>query len=682
MTKFLHFDFETRSMLDLKEVGLHNYARHWSAEPWCAAYAYGDDEVQVLDYEALKSFQPRLEDSILVAHNSSFELEIWNEICVKRWGWPKLRPKNTVCTMAAGYAMGLPGALEDAALALGLPVKKDMEGRALILRMARPRAIVDGKPIWWTDQDKIARGHAYCKTDVLVARELHRRVMPLGERERRVWLMDYEINRCGMMVDAPSAQASIVLTEQQKELCDSKLVIITDGAVQTVNALIALKQWLRVQAPEMDWGTLDKEDVTDALELELPTKVRAALLLRQEAGKASTAKLGPMVRIAGADDRMRNTKQYHGATTGRWAGRAIQPDNFPRDSHKEKDAETILRWIREGKTEAIEMIYDQPMTAISRCLKSYIRAPDGKLFNIGDFANIEGRGTAWVSGETWKLQAFRDADAGIGPGIYELSYSKSFGVPAASVANPSVERQIGKVSELSLGYQGGLGAFMRMGKSYGVKVVKELGGLKLAKGQFEITEKKVEEVKLGWRAAHPMAVAAWGELEGAAIAAIHNPGKIYSACGNRIKFRMAGSFLWCLLPSNRALCYPYPKIMPGKFGGPMVTFMAVPSAEDRKKGKIIKDPHNAPRWARLSTYGGSLMENVVQAICRDILVDKMLVMHALGWQIVLHVHDEIVAEEDSDRAAEMLAIMNAPVEWAPGFPVYVEECRTAKRYGK
>ena len=686
MDKFLHFDFETRSMLDLREVGLHNYARHPSTEPWCAALAPGDTPVEIYDHATL--FSPWAAAAlkqyldvgyVVVAHNAPFELEIWNEIMVPRAGWPKLDPARTICTMAAAYAMGLPGALEDAAMALGLPVQKDMEGRALVLRMARPRAVVEGKPVWWDDPERIARGHAYCRTDVEVARELHKRVMPLGERERKIWRMDYAINRRGIQLDAASARASVSLADRAAQDCDERLNILTGGEVQTVNALISLKQWLARQDPAHNYSELDKEHVTDLLELQLPDMARSALLLRQESGKASTAKLGPMLAVAGSDDRMRGLLQYHGATTGRWAGRKIQPHNFPRDTHSEDEAEQILKWIREGDDAAIELVYgERSLTAISRCLKAFMVPASGMVFSVGDFASIEGRGTAWISGEEWKLEAFRSADAG-GPGVYELSYAKSFGVPVQSVKNPSAERQIGKVSELSLGYHGGVGAFKRMGNTYGVKVVTKPGQLKLAKGQFEITVDKVEEVKEGWRVAHPNIVRMWAALEGAAVAAVQSPGKIFAA--RSVKFKKAGSFLWCLLPSGRALCYPYPKIMPGKFGGPMLTYMAVPSPDDRKLGRIIADPRNAPRWARLSTYGGSLMENVVQAICRDILADKMLAMHEAGWKIVLHVHDEIVNEEAADRSTEMDAIMCAPLPWCPGFPIYAE-CGALRRYGK
>jgi len=685
--RHLHFDFETRSVLDLREVGLHNYARHPSTEPWCAAYAVDDSPVEIwsgLPHGLPEQIRSCLANgAIFVAHNAPFELEIWNEIMAPRAGWPRLDPSQVVCTMAAAYAMGLPGALEDAAMAMGLDVQKDMEGRALILRMARPRSLrPDGSPVWWDDPDRVARGQAYCKQDVVVERELHKRLMPLGERERRIWFMDYQINQRGMLLDVESARASIAFVEAAKEECNARLAKLTDNAAQSVNALVPLKEWLTAIDPAQDWTSLAKEQVTDLLELDaLAPLAREALLIRQEASKASTAKLGPMLSIVGADGRMRNTAQYHGAATGRWAGRKIQPQNFPRDSHKERDAETILRWIREGNAAGIDLVFGPPLSQISRCLKAFIRAPEGKLLNVGDFASIEGRGTAWVSGEEWKLAAFRAADAGTGPGIYELSYARSFNAPVESVKNPSVERQIGKVQELALGYQGGVGAFRRMGATYGVKVVERKGLLRLAKGQFELTEVEAGDIKDRWRAAHPMTVAAWGQLNTAALSAVQAPGKIYTACQGRVKFRVAGSFLWCLLPSGRALCYAYPKLMPGRFGGAMLTYMAVPSADDRKLGRVIDDPHNSRNWARLSTYGGSLMENVVQAICRDILADKMLRFTEAGWKIVLHVHDEIANEEDGDRTAEMNEIMRAPVSWAPGFPIYAE-CHAMRRYGK
>ncbi|MGH8742937.1 MAG: hypothetical protein ACREUY_01515, partial [Burkholderiales bacterium] len=364
----------------------------------------------------------------VVAHNAPFELAIWNSIMVPRYGWPELKPEQTYCTMAMCYAMGLPGALENAALALGLQMLKDSEGRALMLRMARPRSTnTDGTHVWWDEPEKLARLYAYCQQDVRVERELEKRLVPLSDKERAVWLMDYAINQRGVAVDIETTKAAIAMAETVKEKCGEEIANITENAVQSVSALAALKDWMAAQGVPV--SSLDKQDVVDLLDTELPDSVRRALVLRQEVGKASTAKLDRIVDSAASDGRLRNLYQYHGAGTGRWAGRGVQIHNLPRNMPKQDTVNNILALVRSGNHQAIDIIYGAPISVISSCLRSFFIAPPGKVLISGDWANVEGRGQAWFAGEQWKLEAFRAADAGTGPGIYELAYSRMFGVP-------------------------------------------------------------------------------------------------------------------------------------------------------------------------------------------------------------------------------------------------------------
>lgn len=621
-------------------------------------------------------------DYKVYAHNAPFELAIWNSIMAPRYGWPELKPEQTFCTMAMSYAMGLPGSLEDAALAAGLRVHKDTEGRALMLRMCRPRKTVwtrgvdgNGEQIaaytWWDEPEKLARLYEYCRQDVRVERELHKRLMPLSDRERKVWLLDYKINQQGVQVDIESAKAAIKLAEVVKENCNAKLAEITDGAATTVTALAPLKKWLNQQGCHQALAGLAKQDVADLLDTpDLPGPVRAALTLRQEAGKASNAKFGVMVAQAGDDGRLRNMYQYHGAATGRWAGRAVQTHNLPRNMPKAAVVERILELVRAGDHDAIDAIYGAPLSVVSSCIRSFFIAPPDKRIISGDFANVEGRGQAWFAGEQWKLDAFKAADEKRGPGIYELAYSRMFNVPVESVKNPSEERQVGKVCELAFGYQGGVGSFHVMAKTYGVKV----------------SDEKADEFKNAWRAAHPKVAKTWYDIQRVAIKAVQNPGEAYP-CGHpgrEAKFKVVGSFLWCLLPSGRAICYPYPKLLEGQYG-PQLTYMSVPSQEDRRKGKVIHDPQNTNNWARIGTYGGSLFNNIVQGMCRDLLADVMLNMDAAGIPTVIHTHDEAVAEVADEQAEatriEMERLMRTPPAWAQGFPLYAE-CGIMERYGK
>ncbi len=670
----LHLDWETRSVLDLKEVGLYNYSRHTGTDIWCGAYAFGDEEPEL--WIPGEPCPPRIEKHVadggfVLAWNAPFELALWNQIAAPRYGWPALPAEQAVCVMAQGYAMGLPGSLEHAALAMGIELNKDTEGRALMLRMCRPRSTKGGKVTWWEDEEKLQRLYEYCKQDVRVERELHKRLMPLSQRERKVWLMDYTINQRGVQVDLPSAEAAIKLADAMKVRYDNELAEITNGAATSVTALAPLKEWLAEQGCHQALAGLAKADVSELLAAPgLGDAARAALTVRQEAGKASNAKFDVMVRQAGEDARLRNLVQYHGAATGRWAGRAVQVHNLPRNMPKPDVIERVLELVRAGEHDAVDMIFGPPLTVVSSCLRAFFVAAPGKLLVAGDFSNIEGRGQAWFSGEEWKLDAFRKADAKQGPGIYELAYSRMFGVPVETVKNPSEERQIGKVCELAFGFQSGKGGFHIMAKAYGVQA----------------TDAKADEFKEAWRAAHPRIVQTWYGIQRAAIDAVQNPGAVYECghVGRQAKFRKVGSFLWCLLPSGRAICYPYAKILQGEFG-PQLTYMTSPSPDDRKKGRIIHDPQNTANWARVSTYGGSLFNNIVQGMCRDILAETMLKMEEAGLPVVLHVHDEAVAEVDEGLAEEkrlvMQAIMRTPPAWAKGFPLWAD-CSVMRRYGK
>jgi len=665
----LHIDFETRSELDLREVGLYRYARHESTDAWCMAAAFSDEEPYLWTPEKrVEKFITWVAAGGAVhAHNAPFELAIWNNIMVPRYGWPELKPEQTFCSMARAYAMGLPGALEDAALALGLAVLKDTEGRSLMLRMARPRSKPGLPLVWWDEPEKLARLYAYCQQDVRVEREVSKRLMPLSATERRVWLLDYKINQRGVQVDTQSVAAAIKLVAKVKGDCDVELSKVTNGAVQAATALPALKEWLATQGIVVE--SLDKQAVADLLGGVVPLQSDAhrALTLRQEAGKASTAKFNRIAEQVDDEGRLHNMYQYHGAHTGRWAGRGVQTTNLVRDMPKAKSVETILRLVREGKDAVIDAIYGAPMSVVSRCMRSFFVAPPGTQLISGDFANVEGRGAAWFAGEEWKLDAFIAADEGRGPGIYELAYSRMFNVPVESVKNPSEERQIGKVSELAFGYQGGAGSFHAMGKNYNVKVAPA----------------KADEFKNAWRAAHPRIKATWYEVQRAAIGAVRTPGSAFKcgASGREATFKMAGSFLWLKLPSGRVNCYPYPKLLESEYG-PQLTYMARPGQDD---SKIIHDAQNASNWARVSTYGGALFNNIIQGFCRDLLSELMLGMDAAGAALVMHTYDDLtaeVADAKAERArAAMEQMMRRAPAWAAGLPLFAE-VKVMRRYGK
>lgn len=359
--------------------------------------------------------------------------------------------------------------------------------------------------------------------------------------------------------------------------------------------------------------------------------------------------------------------------------------------------------MRKESIQYLDIAYGEPSIMISKCLRGFIHAAPGKMLLGGDFSSVEGRGLAWLAGEEWVLEAYREIDANPElPDMYERTYAITFGIRPEDVTK--LQRQIGKVEDLAFGYQGGVGAFRTMAKAGNILVVREVTAAVARKAQKlglqVFTEIQVNTFKDGWRKGRPKTKQYWYDLERTAIHAVREPGTIThaGARGREVSFRKRGSFLWCRLPSGRTLCYPYPEIREGKFGE-FLSFKGAPDAvvwsiysdwlaNWKDKGVenptyIVEDASNTRSWCRISTYGGKLSENVTQAICRDILADAMLRVEAAGFRIVVHVHDEIICEgvfTEQDRVRFQALMCEVPV-WAAGFPVSAG-CWLSARYIK
>ncbi|NBN62076.1 DNA polymerase family A protein [Pannonibacter tanglangensis] len=338
----VHIDFETRSTCELKTAGAHKYAEHPDTGVWCMAYAVDDDPVRI--WKPGDPWPGLDMGATFMAHNATFELQIWNKIMVRRYGWPALLVEQMRCTMAMAYALGLPGSLEQAAAAVGLPVRKDMDGRNQMLRMAKPRQMTANGPIWWDDPARLERLYSYCMNDVVVERELERRLVPLSADEQALWVLDQIINERGVYADVTAAQAALGITAQTKKLLDAEMVRVTGGWVKACTSVAQLIEWMSLRGVET--AGVAKADITDLLDRDdLPDDVRKALELRRDAAKSSTAKLKAILEAASDDNRVRGVLQYHGAGTGRWAGRRVQPQNMPRT---DKDIAPLVDEILEG----------------------------------------------------------------------------------------------------------------------------------------------------------------------------------------------------------------------------------------------------------------------------------------------------------------------------------------------
>lgn len=350
----IHIDFETRSAVDLRKCGVDVYAEHESTDILCVAYAKDDDSEPELclpeDFmKVLRSFPVGLERR-LAAHNAAFEQILWNKVGVKKYGWPKTDPDRWYCTMVRALAMGLPASLEQACHAVGLEQGKDQAGRRVMLQLCKPRSVDDdGVCTWWDKQEfsqKYEALYAYCKQDVRLERELHKRLRPLSDDEYAVWQLDREINQRGIKIDVEVARTAISLIEFEKRRMDATMSRLTKGFVTSCTQNSVLLTWL--QSQDVKLKAVDKPAIRAALEQPgLSDAIRQVLILRQEAAKTSTAKLKSMLMGASSDGRVREIFQYHGASTGRWAGRRLQTQNLPRPSLKQHEIEEVFGLLKE-----------------------------------------------------------------------------------------------------------------------------------------------------------------------------------------------------------------------------------------------------------------------------------------------------------------------------------------------
>lgn len=668
-----HIDFESYSACELKDAGLDNYASHPTTGVHCMAFCFDDGPVGLIAAmtDALTDF-PRVFDHVrsggtVVAHNAAFELAIWNKVCVPKYGWPLLSPKQMRCTMAQAYAMSLPGSLDKASAALGIPQRKDAVGARVMMQLAKPWRVSGDPskeltyeffdPASWPD--KFQRLYDYCKQDVEVERALDHRMMQLSQQEQALWVLDYHINQRGVRVDLPAIEKAIAMVEGEKARLDKEMLKATGGVVGKCTEVQLLVKWIKSQGVEIKG--LAKADVLDALKVEdMPAAVRRALLLRQEAAKSSTAKLTAMQNRASRDGRVRGCFQYHGASTGRWAHRGIQPGNLPRPRKLTKDDDENVRLvyhindlIAQGARDEIDILYGPVMDALADSVRGMITAAPGFELIAMDFSAIEARVLAWLAGQENVLEIFRTHGK-----IYEHAASGIYRKPIEEVTK--AERQIGKVAVLALGYGGGVGAFQSMARVYGVKVEDALA----------------DEIKRAWRDSHAAIVRYWYDLESAAINAVEFGAVCKAgAPGRQAAFKKDGSFLWCKLPSGRVLCYPYPVIKP----------IETPWGETKDALHFMSVNGVTNKWEETKTYGGSLAENITQAVARDLLAEAMMRLDAAGFHVVMHVHDEVVIEvpasagDDAVRKTETL-MAEVPL-WATGLPLAAEGWR-AFRYRK
>ena len=629
----LSLDFETRSPVKLKTAGLYVYAEHPQTEIMCMAWAIGDRPTQLW-----LPGQPLPPDFInwdggFRAWNATFERVIWQHKLAQ------LSPMAAVpildrwtCTAAEAAAMALPRALGECARVLGLDEQKDLEGHRLMLKYCRPRKIhEDGSITWWKDPEDLERIYRYCERDVDAERGVAGKVMRLRPKERKLWLLDQRINDRGLLIDTELVSAGQAAVARESERANDRVAQLTKGDADSVTKTQALTAWLRER---IDLENLQKQTVKDLLNSDtvLSGDVREVLELRADVGRTSLAKYTKVDDVICADNRARGLTMYHGASTGRWTGKLLQPHNFPRP---ELDPAPYLFRFMNRDWLQIEADDVSVMKVAVSMLRGIFVPPEGSWFYSADFAQIEARVLGFLAGEPYGKKEYEQMGAAI------------FGIPVAEVGKESFERQIGKNAVLGCGFGMGPERFVQqVFDQTGIRIEEELGHT--AVGTYRDMKPKV--------------VLYWKRIESAAKRAAITPGLVVRECG--VRFMRRGQFLFCVLPSGRALAYAKPilKEQETPWGEirPALTYAGI----DSRKG--------ARRWDRIQTYGGHLTENVVQAMARDVMADAMLRVEEKGYRVVLTVHDEILAEHDDGDLEEFMALMQVPPTWAPSCPIEAE----------
>lgn len=674
MSTVLYLDTETYSDIPIKH-GTHRYAEH--VEVMLVAWAINDGESAVWDRTADEPMPARLEHALadpavqVTMHNSHFDRT------VLRHGMSiTLPPTRIHDTMVQALAHGLPGSLDDLCTLLRVPVDKakDKAGKRLIQLFCKPqpatykvrRATQRTHPVQW------AAFKEYARLDIDAMREVRKRLPMVNftPTERDMWVLDQKINDRGVAVDMELVHAAISAVDEEQKRLAVRTVEMTEGAVASTTQRDALLRYI-LEEHGVVMDNLRGATVTRMLEDEsLPAELHALLRVREQANTTSTSKYKALLRGTSSDGRLRGTLQYAGAMrTLRWAGRLFQPQNLPRPTLKQWQIDAGIEALKLG---CAPLLFPDVMELLSSSIRGAIIAPKGRKMVVSDLSNIEGRVQAWLAGEDWKLQAFRDFDAGVGPDLYKLAYAKSFRVDPASVDKE--QRQVGKVQELALGYAGGVGAFVTFAAAYGIdleelpnkvlphapeSVVTESDSfytwvLKQKMPTFGLSPDAYiacDVLKRGWRYGHPAIASYWPELEDAAIRALLHRGERFRA--RKVAFVASKNWLFMELPSGRSICYPAARILNGA-----VTYMGI-NQYTRK-------------WERIKTTGGKLFENLCQALARDVMAHNMPAIDAQGYEIVLSVHDELITETpDSDEftADELSRMLAANPPWAPDMPL-------------
>ena len=637
--KALSIDLETYSSVDLGKSSVYRYVESPDFDILLFGYCVDGCPVQVVDLAQGEQIPPEIIDALSDervhkwAFNANFE-----RVCLSEWlrrnSYPLhnehystpddpcmgyLDPVGWHCTMVWSAYLGLPLSLKDAGFALGLDKQKLTEGKDLIKYFCVPSK--DGTRHMPADApEKWATFKAYNLRDVEAELAIQERLrnFPVPDEVWEQYHLDQQINDRGIAVDMTLVRNAIAIDTQSREELTSKLQELT--MLENPNSVQQMKDWLADNGLETE--TLSKKQVAELLKT-APEPLRSVLVLRQQLAKSSVKKYQAMEATICADGRVRGCFQFYGARTGRWAGRNIQLQNLPQN--KMPDLEQARAIVRAGDYDGVRMLYDSTPDALSQLIRTAFVPPSGHTFFVADFSAIEARVIAWLAGEDWRQRVFAD-----GKDIYCASASQMFGVPVEKHGINGHLRQKGKIAELALGYGGSVGA------------LKAMGALEMG-----LQEEELKPLVDAWRTANPMIVKLWWAVDDAVMTAIRTKSSTET---HGIRFTCRSGMLFITLPSGRQLSYVKPRIGENQFGSPAATYMGLSAAR---------------QWDRLESYGPKFVENIVQAISRDVLCYAMQTLRCCF--IVAHVHDELIIEADPRMSLEAVCEqMGRTPPWAPG----------------
>ena len=633
MERVLEMDIESFSDVDLIKCGVYAYADSPAFEILLFAWSFDGGETQIIDLAQGEKLPAEVEEAIFdvsvtkTAYNANFE-----RTCLSKYFGRYIPPESWHCSAVQAAMLALPRSLEDVGRVLGLDEQKMKEGKELIRYFCipcKPTKANGGRmrnlPCHAPEKWELFK--TYCKRDVDVEKSIRRKLhnFPIPESEMELYRIDQRINDRGVLVDMKLVRNAVSCERLHKEVVTKRAYELT--GLENPNSVAQLKGWLGDKGMEAE--SLSKKAVAEMI-AETDGEVEELLRLRLMLAKTSVKKYEAIERSACSDGRVHGMLMFYGANrSGRWSGKNVQLHNLPKNYLP--DLELARELVKQGRFEDIELLYDSTPNVLSELIRTAFIPKPGCRFVVADFSAIEARVMGWLSGEEWVLDVFR------GDGkLYEMTASRMFGIPMSEIGKGSSERAKGKVASLACQYGGSSGALVSMGAL-------DMG----------LTEEELPPLVAAWRKANPHMVQFWWDVDAAAVKAVTEKQKTKVG---KIIFEYKSGILFITLPSGRKLSYVKPRMAVNKFGRDGLTYEGI--SENKK-------------WSRIETYGPKLVENIVQGTARDLLAEAMLRVEKKGYPIVMHCHDEIIAEvpEDSGSVDEMCEIMAVQPEWAEGLPL-------------